>query len=189
MFISAVQQSDIYSFFRLSSYRVLSRVPCIILFSLLLGCVQLFGTSWTVACQAPLSSTSPRVCLDSYPLSWWCYLIISSSTAFFSICLWSFPAFGSFLMSQVFKSCGQSIEASATNLQMNIHDWFPLRLTGLISLLFKGLSRVFPSTIRKHQLFDISLIYGPTLTSMPDYWKNHSLDYIDLCKQSDVSAF
>ena len=94
-----------------------------------------------------------------------------------------FPASGSFPMSQVFKSCGQNIEASATNLPMNIQGWFPLRLTGLISLLFKGLSRVFPSTIRKHQLFDISLLYGPTLTSIPDYWKNHSFDYMDFCQQ------
>ena len=103
----------IYSFFRFSSYTVLSRIPCIILLLLLLGCAQLFGTSWTVACKAPLSSTSPRVCLDSYPLSWWCYLTISSSTALFSFCLQSFPASGSFLMSQVFKSCGQRIEASS----------------------------------------------------------------------------
>ena len=72
---------------------------------------------------------------------------------------------------------------------MNIQDWFPLGLTGLISLLSKGLSRVFSSnTIRKHQFFGTQL-YSPTLTSIHDHWKNHSLGYMDLCWQSDVSAF
>ena len=75
-------------------------------------------------------------------------------------------------------------------LPMNIQDWFPLGLTGLISLQSKGLSRVFSNTIvQKHQFFSVSFLYGPTLTSMHDYWKNHSFDYTDLCQPSNVSAF
>ena len=75
-------------------------------------------------------------------------------------------------------------------LPMNIQDWFPLGLTGWISLQFKRLSRVFFSTtVQKHQPLALSLLYGPTLTSAHDYWKKHSFDCIDLCWQSDVSAF
>ena len=104
------------------------------------------------ACQAPLSpSLSPRVCSNSWPLHQWCYLTILSSAAPSSFCLQSFPASGSFLMSWLFASRNQSIGASATVLPTNIQGWFPL---GLISLLSKGLSRVFSSTtIRKHQFF------------------------------------
>ena len=97
---------------------------------------------------------SPRACSNSCPSSLWCHPIISSSVAPFSSCPQSFPASGSFLMSQPFASGGQGIEASASAsaLPMNIQDWFPLGLTGLISLLSKRLSRVFFSTIiRKHQ--------------------------------------
>ena len=99
--------------------------------------------------RLPCPSLSPGVCSDSYPLSQWCYLTISSSVALFSFCLQSFPASGSFPMSRVFTSGGQSIgaSASASVLPMNIQGWFPLGLTGLISLLSKGLSRVFSSTI------------------------------------------
>ena len=81
------------------------------------------------------SSLSPRVCLNSCPLSWWCYLTISSSTVPFSSCLQSFPASGSFPMSQVFTSGGQSIgaSASASVLSMNVQSWFPLGLIALIS--------------------------------------------------------
>ena len=89
---------------------------------------------------------SPRVCSNSCPLSRWCYLTTSSSVIPFSSCLQSFLASGSFPMSQLFASGGQSIEASASVLPMNVQDGFPLRLSGLISLLSKGLSRVFSST-------------------------------------------
>ena len=105
-----------------------------------------------LACR-PLS---PGVCSSSCPLSRLCYLTISSSAAFFSFCLQSFPASGSFLMSQFFASGGQSIgaSASASVLPMSIQGWFPLGLTGLKSLLSKGLSGVFSSTaIQKHQFF------------------------------------
>ena len=98
---------------------------------------------------------NPRVCSNLCPLSQWCYLIISSSATLFS-CPQSFPVSESFPMSQLFISGGQSIgtSASVSVLPMNIHSWFPLRLTGLISLQSKGLSRVFSSTtVRKHQFF------------------------------------
>ena len=67
---------------------------------------------------------------------------------------------------------------------------FPLVLTGLISLVSKELSRIFSNTIvQKHKFFRLNFLYGPTLTSIHDYWKNHSFDYMDLCWQSDISAF
>ena len=126
------------------------------------------------------------------PLSWWCHPTISSSVVLVSSCPQSFPASGSFQMSQFFASGGQSIGASASVLvlPMNIQGWLPLGLTGLISLLSKGLSRVFSSTtICKHQFFSAQLLYGSILTFIHDYWKNHSFDHTDLCWQSDVSAF
>ena len=68
--------------------------------------------------------------------------------------------------------------------------WSPLRLTGLISLLSKGLSGVFSSTtVWRHQFFGICLLYTPSLTTEHDHWEDHSLDYTDLCRQSNVSAF
>ena len=101
-------------------------------------------------------SISPRVCPSSCPLSGWCYPTVSSSTAPFSFCLQSFPASGSFPMSWVFASSGQSIGAStsASVFLTNIQGWFPLGLTGLIPLQSKGPSRVFSSiTNWKHQFF------------------------------------
>ena len=80
--------------------------------------------------------------------------------------------------------------ASASVFPMNIQDWLPLGLTGLISLQSKGLSRVFSNTtVQKHQFFSAQLSYSPTLTSIHDYQKNHSFDYIDLCWQSNIPAF
>ena len=97
--------------------------------------------------RLPLSSLSPRVCSDSCPSSQWCHPTISSSIDS-SSCLQSFPASGSFPMSQFFVSGGQSIgfSVSASVLPMNIQDWFPLGWTGWISLQSKGLSRVFSNT-------------------------------------------
>ena len=116
---------------------------------------------------------------DSCPSSWWCHPTISSSAVPFSAHLQSFPASGSFPMSQFFTSDGQSIGASGSVLPMNIQNWFNLGLTGLI-LQSKGLSKVFSNTT-KHQFKNISsstfsFLYSPTLTSIHDYWKNHSLD-------------
>ena len=99
------------------------------------------------------------------------------SIILFSSCLQSFPASGSFQMSQFFTSGDQSIGASASVLPMNIQDWFPLGWTALISLSSKGLSRVFSNTtVQKHQLFALCFLYSPTLISIHDYWKNHRFD-------------
>ena len=124
----------------------------------LLNFVQLFATPWTATFQTPLSFTISKVCSNSSPLSWRCYLTLSSSSTPFSFCLQSFPASGHFPVSRFFELGGQRIGASALALvlPMNIHGWFPLGLTGLNSLLSIGLSRVFSSTtVWKHQTFHI----------------------------------
>ena len=115
--------------------------------------------------RLPCPSPTPRVYSNSCPLSWWCHPTISSSVTPFSSCLQSFSASGYFPMSQFFTSGGQSIGVSAlaSVLPMNIQDWFPLGLTGLISLLSKGLSKIFSNTtIQKHQFF----------SSQPSLWSN-----------------
>ena len=106
--------------------------------------------------RLPYPSLSPGVCSNLCPLSWWCYLTISSSAILFSFCLQSSPASGSFLMGQLFVSRGQNIgdSASAPVIPMNIQGWFNLGLIDLISVQCKGLSRVFShTTIQKHQFF------------------------------------
>ena len=120
---------------------------------------QSWPTLWDpMDCSTPGFSflfLSPRACSNSYPLSWWCHPTISSFVIPF-FCLQSSPASGSFPMSQFFTTGGQSIgvSASASVLPMNIQDWFPLGLAGLISLQSKGLSIVFSSTtVWKHQFF------------------------------------
>ena len=107
--------------------------------------------------RLPCPSLSPWVCSDSCPLSQWCHPTISSSVVPFS-CRQSFPASGSFPVSRLVTSGVQSIVASTSTsvLPMNIQDWFPLGLTGWISLL--GLSRVFSSTrVPKYQFFGAQL--------------------------------
>ena len=119
--------------------------------------VQLFVTPWTAERQASCLSPSPKACSNSCPLTWWCHPTISSSVIPFSSHLQSFPASGSFQMSQFFESGGQSIggSASASVLPMNIQDWSPSEWTGWISLQSKGLSRVFSNTtVQRHQLFN-----------------------------------
>ena len=106
--------------------------------------------------RPPCPSPTPGVYSESCPLSRWCHPTISSSVVPFSSCPQSFPASGSFQMSQLFTSGDQSIRVSASTsvLPMNTQDWSPLGWTGWISLLSKGLSRVFSNTIvQKHQFF------------------------------------
>jgi len=108
----------------------------------------------------PVHHQLPEDHSNSCPLSLWCHSTISSSVTPFSSYLQSFPALGVFPMSQFFSSGGQSIVASdsASVLPINIQDWFPLRLTGWISLQFKGLSRIFSNTtVQKHQFFSARL--------------------------------
>ena len=106
--------------------------------------------------RPPCLSPTLRAYSNSCPLSQWCHPTISSSVVTFSFCLQSFPASGSFPMSQFFALSGQSIGVSAlaSVLPMNIQGWFLLGLTGLISLQSKGLWRVFSNTtFQKHQFF------------------------------------
>ena len=106
--------------------------------------------------RLPCPPLSPGVCSNSCPLSKWCHPTISSSVIPFSSCFQSFPASGSFPMSQLFASGDQSIRASAlaSVLPMNIQDWFPLGLTGLISLLSKSLS-----VLLQHQNSKASILW------------------------------
>ena len=125
----------------------------------------------------PCPPPSPGAYSNSCPLSWWCCPTISASVVPFSSYLQSFPASGSFPMSQFFASGDQSIgaSASASVLPMNIQDWFPL--TGLISLQSKGLSKIFSKPqFESINSLVFSLLYGPALTSVRDYWKNRSFD-------------
>ena len=115
--------------------------------------------------RLPCPSPSPGVCSNSCPLSQWCHPIVSFCVVPSSSCPQSFPASEFFLVSWLFSSGGQSIGASvsASVLPMNIQGWFPLGLTGLISLLSRGLSRLFSiTTVRKHQLF----------SAQPSLWSN-----------------
>ena len=110
--------------------------------------------------RPPCPSPTPGAYSSSCPSSQWCHPTMSSSVIPFSSCPQSFPASGSFPVNQFFVSGGQSIgvSVSASVLSMNIQDWFPLGLTGLISLQSKGLSRVFSSTtVQKHQFFSTQL--------------------------------
>ena len=110
--------------------------------------------------RIPYPSPTPRACSNSSPSSLWCYPTISFSVIPFSTCHHSFPASGSYLMSQFFPSDGQNIgaSASASVLPVIIQNWFPVGLTGLISIQSKGLSRVFSNTIaQKHQFFGTQL--------------------------------
>ena len=110
--------------------------------------------------RPPCPSSTPGVYSNSCPSSGWCYPAISSSVVPFSSCLQSFPASGSFQMTQLFTSGGQStgVSASASVLPKNIQGWWPLRCTGWISLQSKGLSGVFSNTIvQKHQFFSTQL--------------------------------
>ena len=127
----------IFFFFKLFLFIHLSQFSRPVVFNSL----QPHGLQHT---RLPCPSPSPGACSNSCPLSHWCHPIISSVAPLFS-CLQSFSASGSFPVSQFFASGGQSIGASAlaSVLPMNIQNWFPLGMTGLISLLSKGLSRVY----------------------------------------------
>ena len=141
--------------------------------------VQLAATPWTVARQASLSITNSQCLLK--------LLFIESVLPSKHLILCQpllippsiFPASGSFQMSQFLSSGGQSIgiSASASVFPMNIQDWFPLGWTGWISLLSKGLSRVFSNTtVQRHQFFSAQLSLQSNSHTVYDHWKNHSLD-------------
>ena len=133
----------------------------------------------------PVLPHSPEACSNSCPSCQWCHPAISSSVACF-FCPQFPPASGSFPVSHLFTSGGQVIGASvsASVLPMNIQDW----LVG--SPFCPRDSRVFSSTtVQKHQYSMLNLFYGPNLTSVHGYWRNHSFDWMDLCPPSNVSTF
>ena len=154
--------------------------------------VQLFVTPWTAACQDSLFFTISRSLLKlmsiefSMPpnhLGLCCPLLLLPSI-FSSITDFS----NELALHMRWPNTGAS--ASASVLPMNIQDWFPLGLTGWISLQSKGLSRVFSTPqIESINSSVLSLLCGPALTSVHDYWKTHSFGYIDLCWQSNISLF
>ena len=130
--------------------------------------------------RPPCPSPTPRVHSNSCPLNRWCHPTTSSSVVPFSSCPQSFPASGSSPMSQLFASGGQNIGVSASTsvLSMNTQDCFPLGWTGWISLQSKVLSKE-PSPTSQFKSINssaLSFLYSPTLTSIHDHWKNHSLD-------------
>ena len=126
----------------------------------------------------PCPSPTPRACANSCPSSRWCHPSISSSVIPFSSCPQSFPARGSLQMSQLFTWGGQIIGASASTsvLPMNIQDWFPLGLTGWISLRPRDSQESSPTPQFKTINSSALSLCSPTLTSIHDHWKNHSFD-------------
>ena len=164
----AVKKITLYFIYFLSSVQLLSHVwP--------------FATPWTAASQASLSITnswslfklmSIKSVMPSNHLILCCPLLLLPSI---------FPSIRVFSKESVLhirwpKCWSFSFSASPSVLLMNIQDWFPLGWTGWISLQYKGLSRVFNTTVQKHQFFGTQLSYSPTLISIRDYWKNHSFD-------------
>ena len=153
-FVWSIYSTDIYS-------DIDRHVLLAILFSSVqsLSHVRLFATPWMQHARPPCPSPTPRVYSNSCPLSQWCHPANLSSVIRLSSCLQSFPASGSFQMSKFFTSGGQSIgvSAPASVLPMNIQDWCPLGWTGWISLLSKGFSRVFNTTVQRHQFFGTQL--------------------------------
>ena len=128
--------------------------------------------------RLPCPPPTPEVYSDSCLSHWWCRPTISPSVILFSSCLQSFPASESYPMSQLFESGGQSIgvSASASVLPINIEDWFPLGLVE--SPRIPRVSQESSSTQQFKSIHSsvLSFLYVPTLTSIHDYWKNHSLD-------------
>ena len=144
-----------------------------------LSCVPLFATPWTTACQASLSITSSRNLPK--PMSTESVMPSNHLTLCRPLLLLPsiFPSIGSFQMSQLSATDGQSIGVSASTsvLPMNSQDWSPLGWTGWISLQSKGLSRVFSNTtVQKHQFFGTQLSLLSNYHIIHDHWKNHSLD-------------
>ena len=139
--------------------------------------------------RVPCLSPTPEACSNSCQLSWWCLPTILSSVIPFSFCLQSFPASGSFLMSQLFASSGRSIRASASVLPMNIRDWLSLGLTGLISFSPRVSQESSPAPQFESIFFGAqSALWSKChmctwLLEKPELWLH------GLCWQSEVLAF
>ena len=154
-----------------------------------LSCVWLFATSWTTTHQAPLSSTVSQRSLKFVSIE---FVMLSNHLVLcLLLLLWSSIFHqGLFQWVSFSQQVAKVLELQHPILPMNIQDWFPLGLTGLVSLRSRGLSRVFSNTtVQKHQFFSIQ----PSLWSNSHictwHWKNHSFNYKDFWQQSDVSAF
>ena len=127
--------------------------------------------------RIPCSSPTPGAYSNSCPLSWWCHPTISSSCRPHLLRPSIFPSIRVFSMSQFFSSDGQSIGVSASVLSKNIQDWFPLGWTGLSSFKSKDSQESSPTPqFKSINSLVLSFLYSPTLTSIHDHWKNHSLD-------------
>ena len=151
---------------------------CVCVFSgqVMSDCLEFYGL-WHA--MPPCPSPSPRVWPSSCPLNWWCHPTISSSVIPVSYCLQSFLTSGSFPGCRLFSS--------VSILPMTLQGWFPLGLTCLISLLPKGLWGDFLALcLEGINYLALSLLYRQNFTSLNDYWKHYSLDYTDLCQQSNV---
>ena len=151
--------------------------------SILTSCCCYSITKSCLTLCSPMNSSPaslfPRAFLNSCPLSWWCHPTISSSDAPFSSCPQSFPASGSFPVSQLFASGGQSTGplVSASVLLMNIQGLFPLGLTGLSPSSQRDSQEASPTPqFESINSSALSLLYGAALTSIHYYWKNHSFD-------------
>ena len=139
--------------------------------------------------RLPCPSPSPRACSNPCPLSRSCHPPISFSVTPFA-CPQSFPASGSFPMSCLFASGGQSIRASISVLPVSIQCWFPLGLTVWSPHSPRDSQESSPAPqFESINSLVLSLLYGPTLISTHDYWKNHRFAYMDPFWQSDISAF
>ena len=128
-------------------------------------------------------SLYPRICSNSCTLSWWCHPTISSSVTPFSSCPQSFPASESFPMSWLYTWGGQSIRAStsASILSMNIQGWFLKDWLVWSPCIPRDSQESSPAPhLKSINTLVLSLFYGPTFTSIYDYWKNHSFDYMEL---------
>ena len=160
-----------------------------------LSSVWLFATPWTAACRPSWSfiisqrvlklmsieSVMPANCCLLCCLILCCLLLLLPSI---------FPSIRVFSNASAFCIRCVGVSASALVCPVNIQNWFPLGSTGLISLQSEGISRVFSNTtVWRHQFFVLSLFYCGNLTSVHDYWKNHSFDYTDLCQSSNISTF
>ena len=137
--------------------------------------------------RLPCPSPSPRACSHSCPSSQWCHPTISFSVVPFPSSLQSFLASGSFPVSQLFSSGGQSIGALLSVLPMNIQGWFPLGIDWFDLLAIQGTQEFSPEPqVKNINSSVLNLLYGPALISIHDYWKNHSFDYMDFCWQNNV---
>ena len=150
--------------------------------SVQLSCSVMSDSMWPHRLQhtrLPCPSPTPRACSDSCPSSWWCHPTVSSPVTPFSSCLQSFPVSGFFPVSQFFTSDGQSIgvSASASVLPMNIQGWFPL--DGLVGSPCSPRDSQESSPTPQFKCINssvLSFLYSPTLTSIRDYWENHSFE-------------